>query len=182
MYSNKSPRKPQIHTTETAKDKTMKSNNPIPPGFHTLTPYLIVNGAKKAIDFYKKAFAAEERFIMPGPDGRVMHGEIKIGDSIVFLCDEMPERENLGPLSRGGATSSLMMYIKDVDTSFDKAVKAGCTIKMPLANQFWGDRFGVLVDPFGHVWCLSTHVEDVSPEEMEKRSAEACKQAAATKK
>jgi len=159
-----------------------KSTNPIPPGFHTVTPYLIIKDARKAIDFYKAAFGAKEVVVMPTPSGKIMHADILIGDSHVFLCDEMPERENLGPLSRGGATSSLMMYVKDVDTLFDKAVKAGCTVKMPLSNQFWGDRFGVLVDPFGHVWSLSMHVEDVSHEDMAKRSEEACKQATAASK
>jgi len=155
------------------------STNPIPPGFHTVTPYLIVRDSKKAIDFYKKAFGAEEILIMPGPNGKVMHAEIKIGDSVVFMCDEMPERDHLGPESRGGATCSLMLYVKDVDTAFDKAVKAGCAVKMPLANQFWGDRFGVLTDPFGHVWSLATHVEDVKPEDMKKRMETACAQTTA---
>jgi len=159
-----------------------KSTNPIPPGFHTVTPYLIVRDSRKAIDFYKKAFDAEEILIMPGPDGKVMHAEIKIGDSIVFLADEMPEMNHLGPETRGGATCSLMLYVKDVDTSFEKAVKAGCIVKMPLSDQFWGDRYGNVVDPFGHVWALATHIEDVSPEEMQMRMESACKQMATASK
>jgi len=156
--------------------------NPIPTGFHSVTPYLHVRGALKAIDFYKKAFGAEERFVMPGPEGRVMHAEIKIGDSIVMISDECPEMGALGPEGRGGATSSLFLYFTNVDTAFDKAVQAGCTVKMPLQNQFWGDRFGTVVDPFGHVWSMATHVEDVSPEDMKKRSEEAMKQMAAARK
>jgi len=160
-----------------------KSTNPIPPGFHTVTPYLVVRDTRKAIDFYKKALGAEEILIMPpGPNGKIMHAEIKIGDSIVFLADEMPEMGSLGPESRGGPTSSLMLYVKDVDTAFDKAVKAGCTVKMPLSNQFWGDRFGSVVDPFGHLWSLATHIEDVSPEEMQKRMESACKEMSAASK
>jgi PhnB protein len=155
-----------------------KSTNPIPPGFHTVTPYLVLRDARKAIDFYKAALGAEEILVMPGPGGRTMHAEIKIGDSVVFLSDECPEMNHLGPESRGGTTCSLMLYVKDVDSSFDKAVKAGCTVKMPLNDQFWGDRFGKLVDPFGHEWAMATHIEDVSPEEMKQRAEEASKQMA----
>lgn len=156
--------------------------NPVPPEFHSVTPYLTLRGATKAIEFYKKAFGAEERFVMPGPDGKVMHAEIKIGDSIVMLGDENPEYGALGPESRGGATSSLCVYLPNVDAAFDRAVKAGCTVKMPLADQFWGDRFGTVVDPFGHVWSMATHVEDVSPEEMRKRAEAAFKGMAAGRK
>lgn len=156
--------------------------NPIPPEFHTVTPYLVIRGAAKAIEFYKKAFGAEERYVMPGPEGRIMHAEIKIGDSIIMLSDECAEFGNLGPEARGGATSSLFLYFTNVDAAFDKAVQSGCTVKMPLSNQFWGDRFGTVVDPFGHVWSMATHVEDVSPAEMKKRAEEAAKQMAASRK
>lgn len=154
---------------------------PIPDGYHAVTPYLTVRDAARAVDFYKEAFGAEELCSMPGPGGKIMHAEIKIGDSIIMLSDEMPEMGCLGPQSRGGVTGSLFLYFVDVDSAFDKAVKAGCTVKMGLQNQFWGDRFGKLVDPFGQEWAMATHVEDVSPEEMSRRSQEVCKQMAATK-
>jgi PhnB protein len=159
-----------------------KSTSPIPAGFHTVTPYLIVQNARKAIDFYKTAFNAEEVLVMPRPDGKIMHAHIKIGDSNIFLSDEMPERDHLGPQSRGGATSSLLLYVKDVDSSFEQAVKAGCTVRMPLANQFWGDRYGNVVDPFGHAWSLASHVEDVDHEEMKRRMETACASSMAASK
>ncbi len=145
-----------------------QSPNPIPPGFHSITPRLVVRDTLKAIEFYKNAFGAEERFAMPGPGGKIMHAEIKIGDSIVFLNDECPEVGSLGPEARGGATSSLMIYSTDVDKAFARAVKAGCTVMMPLDNQFWGDRFACVIDPFGHVWGLSMHIQDLSPEDIKK--------------
>jgi len=158
-----------------------KRTNAIPPGMHTVTPYLTVRSARKAIDFYTKAFGAEEILVIPGPEGKVMHAEIKIGDSMVFLGEESQERDVLGPESRGGATSSLLVYVDDVDSSFDRAVKAGCTVRMSVANQFWGDRFGSLADPFGHQWSLATHVEDVSHDEMKKRAEAVAKQMAGVK-
>ena len=159
-----------------------KSANPIPPGFHTVTAYLVVRDARKAIDFYKTAFDAEEIYTMPGPNNRIMHAEIKIGDSPVFLSDEMPERDHLGPQSRGGATSSILLYLTDVDAAFNKAVKAGCTVKVPVSDQFWGDRYGRVVDPFGHEWALATHVEEVDHAEMKKRLEAMSKQMAAPSK
>lgn len=158
-----------------------KSVNPIPPGIHTVTPYLTIRNAKKAIEFYKKAFGAEQVMCMDGPNNTVMHAEIKIGDSIIFLGDECAERGVLGPESRGGVTSSLMLYVNDVDATFDKAIKAGCTAIMPVALQFWGDRFGKLSDPFGHQWAIATHVEDVPPDEMKKRAEAMAKQMAGVK-
>ncbi len=143
--------------------------NPIRPGLHTITPHLTVSDSKKAIEFYKKAFGAEECGISEMPDGKVIHAEIKIGDSYVFLHDEFPEMGALGPAARGGSSTSLCISVVDVDKSFPQAVEAGCTVMMPLDNQFWGDRYGVVVDPFGHVWELCTHKEDVAPEEMKKR-------------
>lgn len=155
---------------------------PIPPEFHTVTPYLVIKEAAKAIEFYKKAFGAVERHVMHGPGGKIMHAEIKIGDSIIMLSDEHPQMDVLGPQSRGGATSALFVYFADVDKAFEKAVNAGCTVVMPLSNQFWGDRFGKLADPFGHQWALACHVEDLSPEEVAKRGEAAMKQMAAAGK
>lgn len=158
-----------------------KATTPIPPEFHTVTPYLVIRNAAKAIEFYKKAFGAEERFVMPGPDGKIMHGEIKIGDSIIMFSDECPEYGSVGPETRGGATSSLFLYFENVDAAFERATKSGCEVKMPLADQFWGDRFGTVVDPFGHVWSMATHKEDLTPDEIQKRQAEAMKEMAAAK-
>jgi PhnB protein len=145
------------------------SVNPIPSGYHTVTPHLIVKDAAKAIDYYKAAFGAEELMRHPGPGGKIMHAEIKIGDSPIMMADEFPDMNCLGPASRGGTTVSLMVYVRDVDSAFDKAVKAGATVVRPLKNQFYGDRSGTITDPFGHQWTISTHVEDVTPEEMQRR-------------
>jgi PhnB protein len=144
---------------------------PVPPGYHTVTPYLIVRNAAQAIEFYKKAFGAVELMRFPGPNGAVMHAEVKIGDSPVMLADEMPGEGYVGPQSLGGAAVSMMLYVEDVDARFAQAVAAGATVKRPVADQFYGDRLGTLVDPFGHVWSLSTHKEDVSMEEMQRRLA-----------
>jgi PhnB protein len=142
---------------------------PIPAGYHSVTPYLVIDGAAKAIDFYKKAFNAEELFRMPMPDGKVAHAEIKIGDSPIMMADEQEEYK--GPHSHGGTPVSLMIYVKDVDRVFKQAIAAGGKEQRPVVDQFYGDRSGTLVDPFGHVWTVATHVEDVSPEEMDKRMA-----------
>lgn len=142
---------------------------PIPAGYHSVTPYLIVDGAAKAIDFYQRAFGATELFRLPGPDGKVMHAEVKIGDSPVMLADEMEGFR--GPLALGGAAVSLMIYVTDVDRVFAQALAAGGREMRPLTDQFYGDRMGTLVDPFGHVWSIATHVEDVSPEEIDRRFA-----------
>ena len=141
---------------------------PIPEGYHSVTPYLIVDDAKAALDFYKQAFGATEKFRLPMGD-RIGHAEIKIGDSFIMLADEFPDMGHLGPKSRGGPTSSILLYVEDVDTAFNKAINAGASQQRPLENQFWGDRMGTLQDPFGHQWSLASHVEDVSPEEMQKR-------------
>ena len=143
--------------------------NPIPDGYHTVTPYLIMRNASRAIDFYKEAFGAKELFRMPAPGDRIGHAELQIGTSRVMLADEHPEMGIVGPETRGGATQSLMLYVEDVDTVFDRAVKAGAKVDRPVANQFYGDRLGGLTDPFGHVWHIATHKEDVSPDEMERR-------------
>jgi len=149
-----------------------RSKQPIPSGFHTVTPYLTVRDAAAAIDFYKKALGAEEIMRMPTPDGKIGHAELKIGDSIIFLADEFPQMGNKSPQTLGGCTGGLYLYVEDVDKAFKRATDAGATTKMPVTDMFWGDRYGQVTDPFGHLWSLSTHVEDVSPEEMEKRSKE----------
>ena len=153
---------------------------PIPSGFHTLTPHLVVKGASQAIEFYKKAFGAEEIARVSGPDGKsLMHADLKIGDSHVFLVDEFPEMDCRGPQSIGGTAVTIHMYVEDVDAAFGKAVAAGAQVKMPLADMFWGDRYGVLADPFGHAWSMAAHKEDLTPEEIRKRAQTACAGAAA---
>jgi len=144
---------------------------PIPAGYHNITPYLIVRNAAAAIDFYKKAFNAVELMRFPGPGGKIMHAEVKIGDSPVMLADEMPEEGHVGPQTLGGVGVSMMLYVEDVDTRFAQAIAAGATIKRPVQDQFYGDRNGTLVDPFGHVWSIGTHKEDVPMEEMQRRMA-----------
>ncbi len=144
---------------------------PIPEGYHSVTPYLVLDDAANAIEFYKKAFGAEEKYRLPMGD-KIGHAEIKIGDSFVMLADEFPEMGHLGPKSRGGTTVSLLIYLPDVDTAFKKALDAGATQTKPLENQLWGDRMGTVTDPFGHQWSLSTHVEDVSEDEIARRFEE----------
>lgn len=148
---------------------------PIPDGYHTVTPYLIVEGAADAIDFYKKAFDATELFRMTGPDGRVGHAEIQIGNSRVMLADEFPGRGIRGPKTIGGSPVSILLYLEDVDTVFNRAVAAGAKVARPVANQFYGDRSGCVEDPFGHNWHIATHVEDVPADEMERRAQAAMK-------
>lgn len=144
---------------------------PIPDGYHTLTPYLAVNGAAQAIDFYKRAFGAVERYRLAAPNGTaVWHAEIQIGDSIIMLADESPERGAPSPHSLNGSPCSFLLYVENVDAVFRRAVEAGATVAQPLENRFYGDRVGSLVDPFGHRWDLATHVEDVSPEEIRRRA------------
>lgn len=146
------------------------SAKPVPDGYHTVTPYLIVDGAEEAIRFYREAFGAEEVMRLPMGD-KLAHAEVKLGDSHVMLSDEWPDMNLLGPSARGGATASLMVYLGDVDAAFAKAIAAGATEERPPENQFWGDRMGTVVDPFGHRWTLATHVEDVSEDEMRRRMA-----------
>lgn len=161
---------------------------PIPDGFHTVTTHLVIRGAAKAIDFYKKAFGAQElhRMPMPGPGDRLMHAAIKIGDSIIMLADEFPEMGGLSPLSLKGTPVGLHLYVTDADASFKRALDAGATVKMPIMDQFWGDRYGVVTDPFGHQWSIATHKRDMTPQEMEKAGAEAmakmCQPAGAQRK
>lgn len=142
---------------------------PIPEGYHTATPYLIVDGASAALDFYKRAFGAQELFRMPTPDGKVGHCEMQIGSSRLMMADENPQMGAKGPKAYGGSPLSLMLYVEDVDAFVKRAVDAGAKIDRPIADQFYGDRSGGIVDPFGHRWYIATHKEDVSPEEMDRR-------------
>jgi PhnB protein len=145
----------------------------IPEGYHSVTPYLIIKGAAGAIDFYKRAFGATEAMRMDEPDGRIGHAEIRIGDSTVMLADEYPEMGHRSPLSLGGAGVSLMIYVDRVDDVYKRAIAAGAKEVQPLKDQFYGDRSGTLQDPFGHVWTVATHIEDVEPDEMQKRAKKA---------
>ncbi len=145
----------------------------IPDGFHAVTPYLTVNNAREAIEFYKRAFGARERMVMPMPDGKVAHAELQIADSIIMLGEECPEHGNVSPQTLEGSPVGLTLYVQDVDVVFDRAVRAGASVKEPIENKFWGDRSGSIADPFGHKWMLLTHIEDLSPDEMKARMKEA---------
>lgn len=142
----------------------------IPDGYHSVTPYLIISGATEAIEYYKKAFGATELMRIDAPGGKIGHAEIRIGDSPIMLADEFPEMGYKSPKTLGGSPASIMIYVEDVDTVFNQAVAAGAKEQRPVKDQFYGDRLGTLEDPFGHVWHVSTHKEDVSLEEMEKRA------------
>jgi len=146
---------------------------PIPDGYHTATPYLIVNDAALAIEFYKEAFGATELLRMAKPDGKIGHAEIRIDDSTIMLADEFPEMGARSPQSFGGSPVSIFLYVENVDAVFAQTVAAGAVVQRPVADQFYGDRMGGVKDPFGHAWYIATHVEDVSPEEMRKRAATA---------
>jgi PhnB protein len=162
-----------------AKKVPAKKVKPIPEGYYSLTPYLIVKDAARAIDYYKKAFGATELMRMPDPSGKIAHAEIKIGNSPIMLADEFPERGPTGtrnPQALGDSSVVIALYVEDVDTVAQKAVAAGGKLMFPVADQFYGDRSGRLVDPFGHVWIIATHKEDVPPEEMQKRMEEWMKQ------
>jgi PhnB protein len=141
----------------------------VPEGMHTITPHLVARNAAKAIEFYKKAFGAEVKGVHYTPDGKVMHAMLKIGDSNLMMADEFPGMGNASPEALGGSPVVLNIYVTDVDALFKQAVAAGATVTMPLVNQFWGDRYGQIKDPFGHSWALGQHIEDVAPEEMERR-------------
>src|SRR5580658_9593471 len=148
----------------------------IPDGYHTLTPYMTVRDAARAIEFYKQAFGAVEKGVMKGPDGKVMHAELRIGDSLFMLADEFPEFGSMSPLSTGGAGMGLHIYVEDADAAFERAVQAGAKVAMPVSDMFWGDRYGKLSDPFGHKWSIATHKADLSVEEMKQRMEEAMAQ------
>ncbi|WP_343586326.1 VOC family protein [Herbaspirillum sp.] len=139
---------------------------PIPEGMHTVTPHLVCAGAADAIEFYKKAFGAVERGRLPGPDGRLMHAQISIGDSYLMLVDEMPECQSVGPKALGGSPISIHLYVEDADAVFAQAVAAGAEVVMPLADMFWGDRYGLVTDPFGHKWSIATHMRDLTSDEI----------------
>jgi PhnB protein len=146
---------------------------PIPDGYSVVSPYLFIRGAAKALDYYKLVFGAKERMRMEMPGGAIGHAEIQLGDSVVMLADEFPQMDCRGPESYGGSPVSLHMYVADVDAVVAKAVAEGAKIKRPVQNQFYGDRTGAVVDPFGHTWHLATHVEDLSPEEIARRAEKA---------
>jgi PhnB protein len=144
---------------------------PIPDGYHSVTPYLIIKGAGRAIDFYKNSFGAQEIMRFPGPNNTIAHAEIRIGDSVIMLADEQPANNNRSPQAFGGSPVSLMIYVPDVDKTFRQAISNGAKETRVVQDQFYGDRSGNLVDPFGHVWTIATHMEDVSMEEMQQRMA-----------
>lgn len=140
--------------------------DPIPEGMHSVTPHLVVEGAAAAIEFYKKAFGAVETARMPGPNGKLLHAAVKIGDSTVMLADDFPEMGGLGPKALNGSPVTMHLYVNDADAAFNSAVAAGATVRMPIADMFWGDRYGIVIDPFGHYWSIATHMRDMTPEQM----------------
>ncbi|MES1999253.1 MAG: VOC family protein [Pseudomonadota bacterium] len=146
----------------------MSTIKPIPEGFHSITPHLVCAGAIAAIDFYQRAFNAVEVMRLPGTADKLIHAQIRIGDSNIMLVDEMPEWDSLGPSALKGTPVTLHLYVNDADAAFAQAIAAGATVKMPLADMFWGDRYGILVDPFGHHWSIATHIRDVGPDEMQQ--------------
>jgi PhnB protein len=148
-----------------------KTTNPVPEGMHSVVPYLIIKDAPAAIEFYQKAFGAEELTRIPGPDGRLLHATIKIGDSAIMMSEEFPEFGGRGPLALGGSAVSIHLYVEDVDSAWAQAVDAGCDITMALEDTFWGDRFGSLRDPFGHAWSLASHIQDLTTEEVIEAAA-----------
>jgi PhnB protein len=168
------------HLTKSYQKKECKmadNVNPIPEGYHSLTPHLVVDNASRAIDFYKDAFDAKELVRMPTPDGKsILHAEIQIGDSIIMLNDEFPDMGVKAPSDGNGSPVTIHIYVENVDSVFDRAIASGAKEVMVLQDKFWGDRYGMLVDPFGHSWSLATHIEDVEPEEMKKRAEEAMKE------
>ena len=156
----------------------MAKVKPIPDGYHSVTPYLFIKGAANAIDYYKNVFGAKERMRMPGPNDRIMHAELEIGDTIVMLSDENPQTGAASPQTVGGASNSLHVYVENVDTVTQKAVDAGAKLVRPVKDEFYGDRIGTITDPFGQIWSIATHIEDVSPDEMKKRMTKTMSQAA----
>jgi uncharacterized glyoxalase superfamily protein PhnB len=145
---------------------------PVPEGMHTVTPHLVCAGAADAIEFYKKAFGATELMRLPSPDGKLMHGSIRIGDSVVMLVDENPQWKIHGPKALKGTSVTIHLMVENADAAFERAVSAGAKVIMPLANMFWGDRYGVVEDPFGHHWSIATHLQDLTPEQIQAAAAE----------
>ncbi|HWF19607.1 MAG TPA: VOC family protein [Verrucomicrobiae bacterium] len=154
------------------------ATKPVPDGYHSITPYLVLKGAAEGMEFYKKAFGATECMRMPGPDGRIGHAEMKIGDSPFMLADESKEMDAKSPQTLGGSPISILLYVQDVDAMVKQAVAAGAKLIRPVEDKFYGDRMGTLTDPYGHTWHIATHKEDVAPEEMRKRMEAMCKQKA----
>ncbi len=169
----KKAKRPAKKAARVAKPKGVQR---VPEHMHTITPHLVSKSTGEAIDFYKRAFGAIEHYRFPMPDGKIMHAEVQIGDSVFFMNDEMMGAK--APQTLGGSPVTIHLQVEDVDALWNQAVAAGCTVTMPLMDQFWGDRYGMLVDPFGHCWSMASHIEDVPPEEMGKRAAEAMAQMA----
>ena len=160
----------------------MANVKPIPPGYHTLVPHLVIKGASQAIDFYKKAFGAEEVMRIPTPDGKLLHSELKIGDSRLFMADEMPmDGCTKSPQTLGGSPVVLHLWSENADATFNTAVKAGAKVIMPMWDAFWGDRYGQVLDPFGHVWSIATHMKDLTADQIRKAGEEAMAQFVAKK-
>jgi PhnB protein len=155
----------------------MSQQSSLPEGMHTITPHLVCSNAAEAIAFYQKAFGATEMFRLPAPNGKLMHASVRIGDSTVMLADEFPECGSAGPIALKGTPVTLHMYVQDADAAFKRAVDAGATVKMPLQDMFWGDRYGVVVDPSGHNWSIAAHIRDVPKEEMEAAVKKMCPEA-----
>lgn len=164
---------------KSAKVKSRKKVRPVPDGYHTVAPHLCIEGAAQALKFYKKAFGAKEELCLKMPGGKIGHAEIQIGDSRIMLSDEFPDFGNRSPKAFGGTPVTIHLYVEDVDALAAKAVAAGAKVLIPVADQFYGDRSGRIQDPFGHVWIISTHIEDVTPKEVERRTVAFMKQLAA---
>ncbi|HEY2345183.1 MAG TPA: VOC family protein [Xanthomonadaceae bacterium] len=168
--------KPASRASKAAKKPIRRKVAAIPRGYHTATPYLVVKGAAEALAFYVKAFGAKQKVCLGMPDGSVMHAEFQIGDSMIMLSEENPGWGTKSPHTLGGNATHVMLYVKDCDAFVARAVAAGATLSMPVSDQFWGDRYGKVADPFGHLWSIGTHIEDVSPKQMQKRADAAIKQ------
>ena len=163
-----------MKTSTISSPQSKAAVKPVPDGMHTVTPYLVCAGASDAIAFYKKAFGATEVMRVPTPHGKLLHASIKIGDSVIMLNDEFPEMGAVGPKARGGSSVTIHLFVDDADATFARAVKAGATVKMPLADMFWGDRYGLIEDPFGHSWSIATHLRDMTHEEIKAAAEAAC--------
>jgi uncharacterized glyoxalase superfamily protein PhnB len=171
----KPARKPKPVVKKAA--KATKRVKPVPDGYHTITAHIVLDDSAKAIEFYKKALGAKERMRMPGPDGKIVHAEVSVGDSVFMLSDEMdpmPGQPGVykAPKGAGFSTGAMFLYVPDVDAAFNRAVKAGCVVRTPVTDMFWGDRFGQVIDPFGHTWGFATHTEDLTPKEIATRQQE----------